>query len=122
MTAVLCYIAQAYSPIKIPFAPKGLGNSRMFAHDSPAAFLSIYKVKQQQQKKNGGVTAVLYFYSVVGWRSHRILADNYRRLKFHFALVVEALSNLILMPSKKHGAYNRRKTRTTILRFLLSGV
>ena len=75
MTAVLCYIAQAYSPIKVPFASKGLGNSRMFAHDSPAAFLSIYKEKQQQQKKNGGVTAVLY--------------------------VVAALSNLILMPNKK---------------------
>ena len=57
VTAVLCYIAQAYSPIKIPFASKGLGNSRMFAHDSPAAFLWIYKEKQQQQKKNGAVTA-----------------------------------------------------------------
>ena len=55
MTAVLCNIAQAYSPIKIPFASKGQGNSRMFAHYSPAAFLSIYKEKQQQQKKNGGV-------------------------------------------------------------------
>ena len=65
MTEVLCYIAQAYSPIKNPFASKGLGNSRMLAHDSPAAFLSIYK-KKQQQKKNGGMTAVLYFYSLVG--------------------------------------------------------
>ena len=55
-----------FSPIKIPFASKGLGNSRMFAHYSPAAFLSIYKEKQQQQKKNGGVTAVLYFYSLMG--------------------------------------------------------
>ena len=66
MTAVLCYIAQAYSPTNIPFASKGLGNSRMFAHDSPAALLSIYKEIQQQQKRNGGVTAVLYFYSLVG--------------------------------------------------------
>ena len=46
MTAVLCYIAQAYSPIKILFASRGLGNSRMFAHDSAAAFLSIYKEKR----------------------------------------------------------------------------
>ena len=34
---------------KIPFASRGLGNSRMFAHDSAAAFLSIYKKKQQQK-------------------------------------------------------------------------
>ena len=82
MTAVLCYIAQAYSPMKIPFASKGLGNSRTIAHDSPAAFLSIYNEKQQQQqKKNGCMTAVLYFYSLVGWRSDRILADNYDDLK-----------------------------------------
>ena len=59
MTAVLCYIAQAYSPIKIRFASKGLGNSRMFAHDSPAAFLSIYKEKQQQQKKKRGCDSSL---------------------------------------------------------------
>ena len=52
MTAVLCYIVQRYSPIKIPFASGGLGNSRMFAHDNAAAFLSIYK-KQQQQQKTG---------------------------------------------------------------------
>ena len=39
---------------KIRFASKGLGNSRMFAHDSPAAFLSMYKEKQQQQKKKRG--------------------------------------------------------------------
>ena len=65
MTAVLCYIAQGYSPIKIPFASGGLGNSRMFAHDSAAAFLSIYK-KQQQQQQNEGMTAVLNCYSLVG--------------------------------------------------------
>ena len=65
MTAVLCYFAKAYSPLKIPFASKGLGNSRMFAHDSPAAFLSIYKEKQQQQKKNGDVTAS--FISIRSW-------------------------------------------------------
>ena len=65
MTTVPCYIAQAYSPMKIPFASKGLGNSRMLAHDSPAAFLSIYKEKQQQQKKNGGVTAS--FISICLW-------------------------------------------------------
>ena len=51
MTAVLCYIAQGYSPIKIPFASGGMGNSRMFAHDSAAAFLSIYK--KTTTKKNG---------------------------------------------------------------------
>ena len=33
---------------KIPFASRGLGNSRMFAHDSAAAFLSIYKKQQQK--------------------------------------------------------------------------
>ena len=71
----------------------------MFAHDNPAAFLSIYKEKQQQQKKNGGVTVVLYFHLLVGWQSLRILADNYRRLIIHFALVVAVLSNLILMPN-----------------------
>ena len=30
---------------------RGLGNSHMFAHDSAAAFLSIYKKDKQQQKK-----------------------------------------------------------------------
>ena len=45
MTAVLCYIAQRHSPIKIPFTSGELGNSRMFAHDSAAAFLLIYKKK-----------------------------------------------------------------------------
>ena len=46
------------------------------------------------------------------------LADSFRRLKLHFALMVAALSNLILMLNKKHGAYNRHKTRTAILCFL----
>ena len=32
---------------------RGAGNSRMFAHDSAAAFLSIYKKQQQQQQKRG---------------------------------------------------------------------
>ena len=48
---------------KIPFASRELGNSRMFAHDSAAAFLSIYIKKKQ--KKNGGMTAVLYCYSLM---------------------------------------------------------
>ena len=33
---------------KIPFASRGRGNSRMFAHDSAAAFLSIYKKKKKK--------------------------------------------------------------------------
>ena len=49
---------------KIPFASRGLGNSRLFAHDSAAAFLSTYIKKKQQ--KNRGMTAVLYCYSLVG--------------------------------------------------------
>ena len=65
MTAVLCYIAQGYSPITIPFASGGLGNTRMFGHDSAAVFLLISK-KHQQQQQNGGMTAVLYCYSLVG--------------------------------------------------------
>ena len=44
---------------------RGLGNSRMFAHDSAAAVLLICK-KQQQQQQNGGMTAVFYCYSLVG--------------------------------------------------------
>ena len=32
--------------------------------------------------------------------------------------MVAALSNLILMLNKKHGAYNRHKTRMTVLCFL----
>ena len=49
---------------KIPFASCGLSNSRMIALDSAAAFLSIYKKKQQQ--KNWGMTAVPYCYSLRG--------------------------------------------------------
>ena len=51
---------------KIPFASRGLGNSCRFAHDSAAAFLSIYKKQQKITTKNGGMTAVLYYYSLVG--------------------------------------------------------
>ena len=49
---------------KIPFASRELGNSRMFAYDSAAAFLSIYK--KTTTTKNGGMTAVLYCYSLMG--------------------------------------------------------
>ena len=59
----MLYCSGAFSHT-IPFASRELGNSRMFAHDSAAALLSIYKKKQK--KNNGGMTAVLYCYSLVG--------------------------------------------------------
>ena len=45
----------------IPFASRGLGNSSMFAHDSEAAFLSIYKKQQQQQKGGHDSSPLLLF-------------------------------------------------------------
>ena len=123
MTTVLCYIAQRYSPIKIPFASGGggggLGNSRMFAHDSAAAFYRF--IKNNNKKKRGYDSSPLLLFAR-GVTVQSNLADNYRRLKIHFALVVAALSNQILMLNKKHGAYNRHKTKMAILCFLLSGI
>ena len=39
-----------YSPIQIPFASGGWANSRMFGHDSAAAFLSTYKKTTRKQR------------------------------------------------------------------------
>ena len=46
---------------KIPFASKGLGNSRMVAHDSSAAFLLIYEKKQQQESQGYHSSPLLLF-------------------------------------------------------------
>ena len=55
-SSLVLYCSGVFSH-KIPFASRGLSNSRMIAHDSAAALRSIYKKKQQQ--KNGVMTAVL---------------------------------------------------------------
>ena len=56
----MLYCSGAFSH-KIPFASRGLCNSRMFDHDSAAAFLSIYKKQLQQQKRGYDSSPLLLF-------------------------------------------------------------
>ena len=92
---------------KIPFASKGLD------YHSQQIFYQFIKRNNKEKKRGYDSSPLLQFA-----RGHGILADSYRRLKIHFALVVAALSILIFILNKKHGAYNGHKTRTAVICFL----